>query len=416
MAAWTAKYKNSLPDSAFLIPKYRALPYKDRKGQISLSHVRNALARANQVKGVPQKDINAAIKKAEKILLEHGGYERTMRPNFFRSKPKKAPTAAELAAEKKAAIRSTREWKSKYNYYKVSEGYPKAEAERLADESYEAYKRQQRDRSARGVARNPSKRKKSSKKRRVRRNGSGVSLYANPYDTSQTGFYFKDFDEFQEKFDAKYKKSRVEEYEIDFIDGDEIAQLLFEGMKVHQGNIEEYFEKLEQVEDMEDYEKPGFFYLVEDRDLESALENYEEVMMFEGSLEDAAYDYSDQMGEIDQANADMYFDYEKFGRDLRIGGDLTNSLEEDAEYAESEGDEDEAERLREEIERLEGLSDQELGEDYIESVGSVEDALGDRAKDYFDYEAFGRDANINGDWHEFRFDGVDYVVLNAAQF
>jgi len=73
---WTTRYKDSLPDSHFLIPKYRALPYKNKQGTVSVSHVRNALARADQVKGVPMKDINAAIKKGEKILEQHGGYQR----------------------------------------------------------------------------------------------------------------------------------------------------------------------------------------------------------------------------------------------------------------------------------------------------------------------------------------------------
>lgn len=78
---WTTKYKDSLPNSHFLVPKYRALPYKDRQGNISLSHVRNALARADQVKGVPQADIARARRKAENILLDHGGYERDMQRN-----------------------------------------------------------------------------------------------------------------------------------------------------------------------------------------------------------------------------------------------------------------------------------------------------------------------------------------------
>ena len=51
-----------------------------------------------------------------------------------------------------------------------------------------------------------------------------TQLHAQPYDLSATGFYF----EAVEEFDAKAKANRndygqqVEEYEIQFIDGDDI--------------------------------------------------------------------------------------------------------------------------------------------------------------------------------------------------
>lgn len=64
-AVWTAAYINDLPDSAFLFiegggskdsegkttPRsLRHLPYKDKEGNISIEHVRNAISRAPQVK------------------------------------------------------------------------------------------------------------------------------------------------------------------------------------------------------------------------------------------------------------------------------------------------------------------------------------------------------------------------------
>jgi hypothetical protein len=92
MAKLTSRQRNRLPDSAFLLPKVRKLPYKNANGTVSLSHVRNALARANQVVGVPQREINAAIRKAETILLEHGGYERNdMKEKISLVAPLKGP-------------------------------------------------------------------------------------------------------------------------------------------------------------------------------------------------------------------------------------------------------------------------------------------------------------------------------------
>lgn len=61
---WTTKYINELPNSAFIIiePAYtkgktdnknaRHLPYKDKEGKVDLPHLRNALARCNQIKAV----------------------------------------------------------------------------------------------------------------------------------------------------------------------------------------------------------------------------------------------------------------------------------------------------------------------------------------------------------------------------
>ena len=61
---WTRKYINDLPDSAFAViePAYkegktdnknaRHLPYKDKNGKVDLSHLRNALARMNQIKPI----------------------------------------------------------------------------------------------------------------------------------------------------------------------------------------------------------------------------------------------------------------------------------------------------------------------------------------------------------------------------
>ena len=67
MAVWTTAYVNDLPDSAFAVimpggekdkegkttPRsLRKLPYKDGNGKVDVAHLRNALARAPQMKGV----------------------------------------------------------------------------------------------------------------------------------------------------------------------------------------------------------------------------------------------------------------------------------------------------------------------------------------------------------------------------
>lgn len=71
-AVWTTKYKNDLPDSAFMhispggkkdadgktVPRsLRHFPYKDANGKIDIIHLRNAIAR------IPQAFIPTALKK-----------------------------------------------------------------------------------------------------------------------------------------------------------------------------------------------------------------------------------------------------------------------------------------------------------------------------------------------------------------
>lgn len=75
---WTVKYTNTLPDSSFAViePAYlkgevkdkrcRHLPYRDHEGKIDLPHLRNALARVNQIKPITN-SISTADLRAKAI-------------------------------------------------------------------------------------------------------------------------------------------------------------------------------------------------------------------------------------------------------------------------------------------------------------------------------------------------------------
>jgi hypothetical protein len=75
-AVWTTKYVNSLPNSAFLYVEAgadknkskRHLPYKDKNGKIDLPHLRNAIARIPQMKGISQELKNRLQAKARRLL------------------------------------------------------------------------------------------------------------------------------------------------------------------------------------------------------------------------------------------------------------------------------------------------------------------------------------------------------------
>ncbi|RLB79582.1 MAG: hypothetical protein DRH17_13565, partial [Deltaproteobacteria bacterium] len=81
-ARWTTRYKNDLPDSAFLyiepggkkdkegktVPRSkRHFPYKDANGKIDLPHLRNALARIPQ-SNLPEDVKKRLMEKARRIL------------------------------------------------------------------------------------------------------------------------------------------------------------------------------------------------------------------------------------------------------------------------------------------------------------------------------------------------------------
>jgi len=83
-AEWTTKYVNDLPDSAFLyiepggkkdaegktVPRsLRHLPYKDKNGNIDLPHLRNAIARIPQMKGISE-DLKRSLQARARRLLE----------------------------------------------------------------------------------------------------------------------------------------------------------------------------------------------------------------------------------------------------------------------------------------------------------------------------------------------------------
>ncbi len=152
-----------------------------------------------------------------------------------------------------------------------------------------------------------------------------ISLYAQPYNIDATGFYFSSFEEYTEK-QATCRDSfgqPVEEFEIQHCDG---ANEFSSVVKPDQCNLEEWLEQAERYDDLSGDEQTAFSWLVNDcnLDVEEAFEKCGDVCIFDGTREDYAcqlvadcYDLEKQMGELAR-----YFDYDAFGRDLELGGDI----------------------------------------------------------------------------------------------
>jgi len=150
------------------------------------------------------------------------------------------------------------------------------------------------------------------------------SFHATPYDVSAKGFYFSTYEQWVERA-AKHRNDYgepVEEYEIQFIDGDSYE--LFNAIGVNQANLERWFTEFEELEG-EDRIK--IIYLLDHAgyNLENALDNIDDVSLFEGSAKEYVYDFIDSTGLLDQIPEHLrfYFDFDAFTRDMLLSGDIT---------------------------------------------------------------------------------------------
>jgi|SRR5215471_2032624 len=222
--------------------------------------------------------------------------------------------------------------------------------------------------------------------KKLRRNGK-VELHAQPYGDGP-GFYFDSYEDYEKKYDQNFKKHHIEEYELQFIDGDSSDAKLFDAMGVNQATIERYFEVLDELAD---HEKVAVWFLLDRRitdDVDEAIKKAEDVMLHEGTAEDYVHELLDE-GIIGEDAMARYFDYDAFGHDIRMDFN------------------------EEEDEATEGLSDKEVGEWYIDQTG--EDQMVEIVKGnsyYFDTKAFARDLDYNSEVEEFTFDGTTYTVTN----
>ena len=81
-----------------------------------------------------------------------------------------------------------------------------------------------------------------------------TTLYAQPYDISATGFYFTSAEDYDEKAKSLTNAhgDPVEEFEIQFIDGEQIDCDLAKAIGLNQANFRDF---LECVDDWEEWEK-----------------------------------------------------------------------------------------------------------------------------------------------------------------
>jgi antirestriction protein len=148
-----------------------------------------------------------------------------------------------------------------------------------------------------------------------------TKLYAQPYDITASGFYFETAEEYNTRA-SKLRNSYgqpVEEFELQFIDGEGIDAALFKALDVHQGNFSDYLEAVEEWSEDEKIKviiavgEAGYkFNLGEDAPDQFDIDLYEL-----DSLRDLAEQFVEEglLGEIPTA-IQNYLDYDAIARDL----------------------------------------------------------------------------------------------------
>ncbi|MDD3444399.1 MAG: antirestriction protein ArdA [Zavarzinia sp.] len=147
-----------------------------------------------------------------------------------------------------------------------------------------------------------------------------TTLFAQPYDISATGFYFETIEEY-EACAAKAVNAYgqpVEEFEIQFIDGERIDCELAEAIGLTQGNLRAF---LECVDAWEDWQKTNVIIAVGECgypfDPKTDPQDYDVDVYAAESLRDLAMQFVDEglFGEVPKPLA-YYIDYDAIAHDL----------------------------------------------------------------------------------------------------
>lgn len=156
-----------------------------------------------------------------------------------------------------------------------------------------------------------------------------TKFYAQPYDISASGFYFDSFEEYQTKADKCRNDygDKVEEFEIQFIDGERIDCAFAEAFQVNQANLGRFFELVDEWEDGEKVRfiiangECGYGFNPDTDNIESMDLDVYEVE----SLKELAEQFIDEglFGEI-PAHLQNYIDLEAIARDLSVDYAMTD--------------------------------------------------------------------------------------------
>ncbi|MGH1464121.1 MAG: antirestriction protein ArdA [Cognatishimia sp.] len=149
-----------------------------------------------------------------------------------------------------------------------------------------------------------------------------ISLYAQPYDISATGFSFAETEEYDERVKTLTNDygDPVEEFEIQFIDGDRIDCELANAIGINQANFRDF---LTCIEDWEDWQKVNTIIAVGecgyDFDAQVDPDHHGIDIYHVDTLRELAEQFVDEglYGDIPE-HLQFYIDYDAIARDLAM--------------------------------------------------------------------------------------------------
>jgi hypothetical protein len=150
-----------------------------------------------------------------------------------------------------------------------------------------------------------------------------TTLFAQPYDLAANGFYFETAKDYNAKAKALRNDygQRVEEFEIQFIDGDDIDCDLAKAISINQANANRF---LELAEEWDNDQKTRFILAVGECGYQFDLNNDNpddlDVDIYQlDSMRELAEQFVDEglCGEIPEG-MQYYFDYDAYARDLAM--------------------------------------------------------------------------------------------------
>ena len=155
-----------------------------------------------------------------------------------------------------------------------------------------------------------------------------TKLYAQPYDISATGFYFYDVETYEQKAKACRNDygQPVEEFEIHFIDGEQIDCAFAKAFEINQCNFAKFFEL---VDEWDDQQKTRFIIANGEcgYNLNPEKDNIDDLdidIYDVQSLKELAEQFVDEglFGEIPKS-LEFYIDHEAIARDLAADYSMT---------------------------------------------------------------------------------------------
>ena len=151
--------------------------------------------------------------------------------------------------------------------------------------------------------------------------------YAQPYNIDAEGFYFRDYEDYLRLATGHTDRfgQPVEEFRLQFSEGDLLSAYLFDAWNISSGPCLKSW--IDELEDLDYWEMLAALYLAQTQGYTvNDILNYhlDDVFFFEGSVEDYAREEIESCGCLATLpdNLQAYFDYEAFGRDLVLGGDV----------------------------------------------------------------------------------------------